>query len=99
MSVHLALMALALMAAGRMFSSCVFYFVFLSSVVHLISQRHLFHNVSHVFLHHGRGYAQGVFFRQEMSIFHGFLVCSMSAILDAPLTVLLSFHELFVGNF
>lgn len=61
MSVHLALMALALMAAGRMFSSCVFYFVFLSSVVHLISQRHLFHNISHVFLHHGRGYAQAVF--------------------------------------
>ena len=44
-----------------MFSSCVFYFVFLSCVVHLISQRHLFHNVSHVFSHHGRGYAQGVF--------------------------------------
>lgn len=41
--------------------SCVFYFVFLSCVVHLISERHLFHNVSHVFLHHGRGYAQGVF--------------------------------------
>ena len=41
--------------------SCVFYFVFLSCVVHLISQRHLFHNDSHAFSHHGRGYAQGVF--------------------------------------
>ena len=40
---------------------CVFYFVFLSCVVHLISQRHLFHNGSHAFSHHGRGYAQGVF--------------------------------------
>ena len=44
-----------------MFSSCVFYFVLLSCVVHLISQRHLFHDVSHVFSHYGRGYAQGVF--------------------------------------
>ena len=42
------------MAAGRTFSCSIFYFAFLSCMVHLVSQRHFFYNVCQVFLLHGR---------------------------------------------